>query len=352
MYDQPKTMKKITIKDIAARAGVSKTSVSFALNNPSRISKKTYENIMSIVNEFGYVPDPVARTLTTKRLGALGLLLPQPISEAMDNPHLCEVISGLGEECERNEISLTMLPPVRGTIIEAARRAFVDALVTIGVGPDHEVIDMLRHRHIPFVTIDGEETGTTMNVGISDENAAYVLMKYILGLGHRRIAILSVKPNSILSVENDKSIVLEKRLSGFSRAFGEVGLSLQNDRIWIIPAEGSRKGGLEAGKSVLSLDNLPTAIVAMADIIALGVYDAAKQLGIEIPGRLSVTGFDDIYESGFASPPLTTIHQPAREKGVQAAVLAIGMLNGSPVHHCRFDFELVVRDSCASPSKI
>ncbi|HEY9055462.1 MAG TPA: LacI family DNA-binding transcriptional regulator, partial [Rectinemataceae bacterium] len=83
---------KATISDIAARAGVSKTTVSFALNNPKRISRDTYDRVMAIVAELGYFPNPVARTLTTKRLGALGLLLPQPIAEVMNNPHLCDVI--------------------------------------------------------------------------------------------------------------------------------------------------------------------------------------------------------------------------------------------------------------------
>ena len=86
-----------TIKDIAARAGVSKTTISFAFNDPTRISALTYSRIMAIVDELGYVPDPIARTLATKRMGALGLLLPQPIHEALANPYLCEIVRGIGE---------------------------------------------------------------------------------------------------------------------------------------------------------------------------------------------------------------------------------------------------------------
>lgn len=324
---------KATIKDIAARAGVSKTAVSFALNNPTRISKETCDRIMAIVEEMGYFPNPVARTLTTKRLGALGLLLPQPISEVMENPHLCDVISGIGEECDRHEISLTMLPPVQGKIIEAARRSFVDAIVTIGVGPEHEVIEFLQRRRVPFVTIDSEETGETVNVGIQHEPAAYELMKHILASKPRRIALLCLKPDKKNHTELSRSVVLENRLAGFARALREEGLALGTEEVRVIEAEGSIEGGLSAGRSLLRAADRPDAIVAMSDIVALGVYSAANELGIRIPEELSVAGFDDIALSRYVRPALTTVHQPAKEKGRKAASLALDLLNGGKPEH-------------------
>jgi len=341
---------KITIKDIAERAGVSKTTVSFALNNPKRISKETYGKIMAIVTELGYFPSPVARTLTTKRLGALGLLLPQPISEVMNNPHLCDVISGIGEECDKREISLTMLPPVQGKIIEAARRAFVDAIVTIGLGPEHEVIEFLNKHRVPFVTIDGEESGTTVNVGIQDEQAAYELMRHILSLEPKRIAVLCLKPDAKNHTERSRSVVLEKRLAGFSRALEESGLSLESDQVRVIEAEGSIAGGRAAGRTLLGSADRPDAIVAMADIVAIGLYAAAAEYGIGIPDQLSIAGFDDISLSGFARPALTTIHQPAREKGQKAASLALDILNGGRPEHFNFPYSLEIRGS-TKPSR-
>ncbi|MCX7027494.1 MAG: LacI family DNA-binding transcriptional regulator [Spirochaetes bacterium] len=342
---------RATIKDIAARAGVSKTTVSFALNNPKRISKVTYERIMVIVQELGYFPNPVARTLTTKRLGALGLLLPQPISEVMNNPHLCDVISGIGEECDRHEISLTMLPPVRGKIIEAARRAFVDAIVTIGVGPEHEVVEFMQRHRVPFVTIDGEESATTVNVVIQDEKAAYDLMKYILSLGHERITLLRLRPDAKIKAERSRSVVIEKRTGGFSRALAESGLSLDSDRISMLEAVGSLEGGMTAGLSLLAAKPRPDAVVAMSDIVALGVCSAADELGIAIPGDLSIAGFDDITFSRYARPPLTTVRQPSREKGQKAASLAIELLNGGQPVHFEFPYTLEIRGSTAKRRK-
>jgi len=338
---------RATIKDIALRAGVSKTTVSFALNNPSRISKETYERIMAIVRELGYYPNPLARTLTTKRLGALGLLLPQPIAEVMGNPHLCEIISGIGKECDSHRISLTMLPPVQGKVIEAARRSFVDAIVTIGVGPEHEVVNFFHKHNIPFVTIDGQETEDTINVGIDDESAAFALMNHILELGHKHIAILCVRRDFKSISDINASIVLEKRLKGFSRALEAYSLGLSHEGITVLETEGSLEGGKRAGLAVLKSAERPTAIVAMADIIALGTYAAAQDLGIVIPEQLSVAGFDDIPQGSYAHPTLTTIHQPSTEKGQVAASMALQLLDGKKVEHRRFSFRLEVKGSTA-----
>jgi alanine racemase len=347
-----------TIKDIAERAGVSKTTVSFALNDPSRISAATYKKVMAVVAEMDYVPDPVARTLTTKRLGALGLLLPQAITEAFRNPYLCEIVRGIGESCDRLELSLTMLPPVKGRVIEAARRAFVDGLITIGVGPDHEVVDLLHKRRIPFVTIDGEDSEATINVGIDDEVAAYALMRRVLELGHRRIAVLALMPEAINLPAETFSLVRDRRLAGFGRALAEAGLGLGSPGVQVVPAEGSLEGGMAAAQGLLRgaaggpgpAAPAPTAVVAMADIVALGVYEACRAAGLRIPEDLSVAGFDDIPGAAIAQPPLTTFRQPGREKGAAAADLVVALLEGRPAEHRHLAAELVTRASLAAPS--
>jgi DNA-binding LacI/PurR family transcriptional regulator len=352
-----------TIKDIAERAGVSKTTVSFALNDPSRISVETYKRVMAIVTELDYVPNPVARTLTTKRLGALGLLLPQPITEALRNPYVVEIIRGIGELCAERELSLTMLPPLRGRVIEAARRAFVDGLITIGVGPDHEVVELLNKRRIPFVTIDGVDTEATVNVGVDDEGAAYTLMRHLLGLGHRRISVLALMPETIKLPEERFSLVRDRRIAGFARALAEVGLSLDSPGIGVVPSESSVEGGDAAVSAILASARAtdgtlnagaPTAIVAMADAVAIGAYEACRALGLSIPADMSVAGFDDIPMAASAMPPLTTVRQPGREKGEVAAALVVLLLEGvdakhRPALHRRLETELMVRASTAMP---
>ena len=347
-----------TIKDIAERAGVSKTTVSFALNDPSRISVETYNRVMAVVTEFDYVPNPVARTLTTKRLGALGLLLPQQITETLRNPYIVEIIRGIGEFCAERELSLTMLPPIRGRIIEAARRVFVDGLITIGVGPDHEVVELLNKRHIPFVTIDGEDTEATVNVGVDDEGAAYGLMRHVLDLGHRRIAVLALMPEAIKLPEERFSLVRDRRAAGFSRALAEFGLGFDSPGIYVVPTESSFEGGEAAVSAILAGSrapggelrvDAPTAVVAMADAVALGAYQACRRESLAIPADISIAGFDDIPMAVNSMPPLTTVHQPGREKGSVAAALVALLLDGGAADHRCLETSLMVRSSTAAP---
>jgi DNA-binding LacI/PurR family transcriptional regulator len=339
-----------TIKDIALRAGVSKTTVSFALNDPGRISEETYNRVMAIVSELDYVPSPVARTLTTKRVGALGLLLPQPIAEALRNPYLWELIGGIGRVCTQRELSLTMLSPIKGKMIEAVHRSVVDAILTIGVGPDDEVVKILHRRRIPFVTIDGSADDGTVNVGVDDASAAHGVMKYVLGLGHRSLAIFALRPETLNLPEKRFSLVGERRLEGFARALGEAGLRLDSPGIEVVPVECSLEGGAAAALELLSrAGGAPTAVLAMADVVALGVYEACDRLGLSIPGDLSVAGFDDIPTATIAAPRLTTVHQPGEEKGAAAAALALDILDGRKAPHRCLETSLVIRASTAAP---
>ena len=343
----PEDIMRITIKDIAERAGVSKTTVSFAFNDPQKISKETRERVMAIATELGYIPDPVARTLTTKRTGSVGLLLPQPMHEALKNPYLTELLQGIGAACLEHEVSLLIVPPIRGKPAEAARRAAVDAIMAIGVGPDHSIVDLIRKRHISLVTIDGKPSPSMANVGIDDEAAAYALMNHVLGLGHRKVAVVELESESYNPPEERSSLVRDRRMAGFGRALAETGLSLSD--VAIYSAECSLQGGRDAAASILA-DGSASAIVAMADIVAMGIYELCDERRVRIPADLSVVAFDDIEMARLVRPGLTTIRQPSFKKGYEAGRMVLGMLGGAPAGQVVMAFELVVRGSSAAPA--
>ncbi len=244
-----------------------------------------------------------------------------------------------------------MLPPMKGRIVEAARRAAVDALLTIGVGPGSDVAEVIERRHLPFVTIDGAESEHTINVGVNDESASYAVMKHILELGHRRIAIFALRPEFYNPPDECFSQVIESRLHGFGRALGEYGLDFKSEGILVVPAEGSIEGGERAAMELLprGTGQRPTAIMAMADAAAIGTYRACRRLGLLIPGDLSVAGFDDIPLAAIVDPPLTTVHQPGREKGSTAAHLALQLLEGGTAAHRMLDAAVVLRGSTGAP---
>ncbi len=337
---------RITIKDIAERAGVSKTTVSFAFNDPGKISAETRERVLTIATELGYVPDPVARTLITKKIGTIGLLLPQPIHFALSNPYLTELIQGIGAVCHKHNFSLTIVPPAKGRIMEAAQNALVDGLITIGVDSDMKIIEFLMKRHLPFVTIDGTATDRTINIGIDDERAGYILMRYVLDLGHRKIALIEFESANVIHPEDQFSLVRDKRVAGFERALAEKGLKLAD--LSIFQTECSVEGGHRVGMEILT-GNIPTAVVALADIIALGFYVACQEKNIRVPEDISVAGFDDIQMAGIIRPALTTIRQPGYNKGFEAGLVMFALMEKGSAYHRLMPAELVVRESVVQP---
>ncbi|OHD76388.1 MAG: hypothetical protein A3J97_04810 [Spirochaetes bacterium RIFOXYC1_FULL_54_7] len=333
---------RVTIKDIAEKAGVSKTTVSFAFNEPSKLSSATCERVLAMAAQLGYVPDPVARTLTTRRTGSVGILLCQPVEEALRNPYLGEILQGIGSSCAGQGLSLLLVPPFHGQVMEAARRAAVDALVAIGVGPDHQVVDLMQRRQIPLVTIDGCPGEGLSNVGVDDEAAAYELLEYVLGFGHSRLAIVELEPEVYSDGSGQTSAVARRRMAGFSRALGEAGLAVDAMRTFRVDC--SLSGGMAAADKVLAGTGC-TAILAMADILAMGIYVRCSEAGIRIPVDLSVAAFDGIQLSRILQPGLTTISQPGFEKGSEAGRVILSLLDGGPVRQVLMPTTLQVRAS-------
>lgn len=339
-----------TIKHIAELAGVSKTTVSFAFNDPSKISRETYERIMEIADREGYVPDPVARTMTTKRVGSIGVLLPQAIQETFRNPYVAEVLRGVGTVCHQEDLFLTILPPVKGFLSQAVRTAAVDGFIALGVETAPEIADLIRQRHVPFVTIDGDADLGIVNVGIDDTAAGEAVMEHVLSLGHRDIMVMSLKSDGPGVAEEHSSRTAARRLAGFDHALKRRGLSLRDPRIRVVPTEMTLEAAAENLLPLLSKD-APTAVVCMGDSAAFGCYQACKALSISIPRDLTVTGMDDVPFAAILDPPLTTVRQPGMRKGSYAARAIIDLIQGRAPASTVLPAELVVRASSAPPRR-
>ncbi|HCM27120.1 MAG: hypothetical protein A2Z99_11130 [Treponema sp. GWB1_62_6] len=339
-----------TIKHIADLAGVSKTTVSFAFNDPSKISRLTYERIMAIADAEGYVPDPVARSMTTKRAGAIGVLLPQAIQESLRNPYVAEVLRGIGAVCHQEDLFLTVLPPLKGFLTNAVRNAAVDGFIALGVEAAPEIAALIRQRLVPFVTVDGDAGLGIVNFGIDDEAAAERVMDYVLSFGHERIAVLSLNSELSLVAEEHSSRTGSRRLAGFSRSLELHGLSLRSPRVPVCPVDSTLEAAREAASRLLR-ELRPTAFVCMSDIAAIGVYAACAQEGLSVPEDVSVTGMDDIPFSFMLDPPLSTIRQPGVQKGSFAAAAIIELMRGGKPASVVLPAELVVRRSVAPPSR-
>jgi alanine racemase len=342
-------MARVTIKEIAEKAGVSITSVSFAFNNPSRLPEATVQRILEVAEELGYTPNPIARSMNTGRTGVIGILVPQPLTEIIRNPFLAEFLEGVGEVCTAAGYSLMIVPPLEGSVKRAVGKAAVDGFLTLGLELYKSTMVVLRQREVPFVMVDGDPIEGVPTVNVDDEAGARALMLHVLQAGHRDIAILGIRSGKEGRYQ-EYAGTLRRRMQGYLSALNEFGLELDHRRVQLIECSSTAHGGRIGFHQVWRRKHRPTAIVAMSDVIALGVMDAARQAGLRLPEDLSVAGFDDIPFARLVTPALTTVAQPLRRKGKLAADLLVKCMAGEKeTGHYVLRTKLLVRASVSHP---
>jgi alanine racemase len=340
-------MAKVTISQIAKEAGVSKTAVSFAFNDPSQLSSNTVRHIREIAEQLGYTPDPIARSMTTRRTNALGLLLPQDIATALANPFYAQFIRGIGKVCGRVGLTLMLVPPLWGSMLKAIPHATVDGFVVVGLEVDRGEIQLMRRRDVPFVMVDSEAPADVPSVNVDDRSGARAVMGHVLDQGHRQIAVVCIESGKAGQIE-EYTGTLAARLAGYREALEARGLGLDAPGVHVLEAATSWEGGQAAFQQLWESGRRPTAIVAMSDIIAIGVMDAAKARQLHLPRDLSVAGFDDLPDARHMLPGLTTVRQPVEEKGQLAAdALVAALAKSGDVNHHLLPTELVIRQSVA-----
>jgi alanine racemase len=343
-------MPKVTISQIARAAGVSKTAVSFAFNDPSQLAPATVRRILEVADRLGYTPDPIARSMTTRRTNALGLLLPQDIAIALANPFYTQFIRGIGAVCSSAGLTLMLVPPLQGSLLKAIPHATVDGFVVVGLEVDRGEVQLLRRRHVPFVMVDSEAPDDVASINVDDRGGARAAMAHVLAQGHRRIAVLCIESGKDGRIA-EYTGTLAERLAGYCEALDAYGIAPDDPAVQIVEVPSSWEGGQAAFERIWdAAARRPTAIVAMSDIIALGAMDAAHARGLRLPADLSIVGFDDLPEARRVRPALTTVWQPVEEKGcLAAAMLVAALTEGGPIVHHRLPTELVIRESVAAP---
>jgi len=185
---------RVTIADVAGAAGVSKTAVSFAFNNPEKLGTATLERVLRVAQDLGYTPHPAARALSMRRSGTIGVLIPQSVSMVFANPFMGELMQGLGELFEQHDLSVLLVPPLNGSLEGAIRQASVDGFISLGLNPDDRELDTLDRIGIPVVLVDSEASESHPTVNVDDAGGAEEAAQHVLDLGHRRIAVIGLPP--------------------------------------------------------------------------------------------------------------------------------------------------------------
>ncbi len=340
-------MTRPTARAVAEATGVSRTSVSFAFNDPSKISAETRRKILEEADRIGYAPHPIARMLTNGVTNTLGLLLPQPIPEILENPYYNLFLRGVGQVCHREGLTLLLTPPLRGSMLTAIPYAAVDGFVVTGLDVDRGEVAALQRRRVPFVLVDSDAPEGVPSVDVNDHGGMVSVLEHVLQLGHRRVAILSFESGRDRPDAGYRG-ALARRIAGIIDALAEYNLALDSPGITLLEVPCTRAAGYHAAQQLLTQPDRPTAIVALSDILALGALDAARDANVNVPTQLSITGFDDQPEASYARPQLTTVRQSIEAKGRVAADFLVAAINGDVQHpHQLLHTALIVRESTA-----
>ncbi|MFZ6674900.1 LacI family DNA-binding transcriptional regulator [Undibacterium sp. Xuan67W] len=326
-----------TMKQVAEKARVSTTTVSHVINNTRVVSEDARERVLSVIQELRYIPSAVARSLKNDKTHTLGMMIPNN-----SNPYFAEVIQGIEDESFRLGYNIILCnsyddPKKQAAYTRVLMEKRIDGLILVSSGIDLELTQLLADEAIPKVLVDREVPGVAADFIEADhEQGGYLATKYLLDLGHRRIACVS-GPKTLLPSGD--------RVSGYLRALKEAGIDFNSD--YLAHSDFTSQGGFSAFQQLLALPDRPTAIFASNDLMAIGGLCAAQQAGVRIPEELSVIGYDDIALASFSTPPLTTIAQPKYEIGVLTArVLVNRIVNAElPLRREMLETKLTVRQS-------
>jgi len=330
----------VTIRDVAALAGVSSTTVSHVINDTRPVSDQLRAQVEAAMVDLGFQPNALARSLRRKRTHTFGMIVPDSA-----NPFFAEVGRGIEDTSFASGYSVILCNSdgdrARELLyLDLLVQKQVDGVLLVPTGDHAELAARLRTRNIPVVVIDRDVSDTPIDRAYIDNVAGgCVATRHLIELGHRRIGYIGGPPH-LSSVPG--------RGAGYLHALEEAGISV--DERLIVDGNFRDVGGYKGAQALFSLADPPTAIFAGNDLMAIGAIAAARDAGMAVPGDLAIVGFDDIHLAGYINPPLTTIAQPKYELGVIAAELLLARLADPdlPPQRRLLQAQLVVRQSTAA----
>jgi DNA-binding LacI/PurR family transcriptional regulator len=345
-----------TLADVAKAVGVSRTTVSNAYSRPDQLSAELRDRILDTARTLGYAgPDPLAQGLRRGRTGSIALVSTTPLTYVVTDPAMLAFMTGVAKVCDAHGVSVVLLPANAEDADRSIRSAAVDGFITYCNIPE-ERYALLRDRGLPFVQAEGRPDKRVPGVRIDDRGGAAAAAAHLAELGHRQIAVLVLNsgddqgPLTLAAQRQTLHANMAARLAGYRAALTAAGLAWSEVTVvGVGHADSPRDGGLARTRELLLSPTPPTAILAMSDAIAFGAMAAATELGFDVPGDLSIVGFDDVAEAARTQPGLTTVHQDLAKKGEVVTELLFAP-QAKPAHIV-LPCHLVVRASTAPPAQ-
>lgn len=329
-----------TIHDVAKKAGVAPITVSRVINNSGYVSDKVRMKVNEAVQELGYVPNVLARSLKSKRTHTLALVLTD-----MTNPFFNILARGVEDTASENGFNVIFCntdesQTEENKYIQLLLQKQVDGILLVPASSGLESIELIRQQNTPLVIVDRRvQCGDVDMVYGDSEGGAYQLTEYLINLGHRHISFLGGP--QIVSTSED-------RLKGYQRAMEDNKLQ---DYIDCYYGKYTQQSGIDLTRQLFSRSKKPTALVASNNLIAIGVLSAFREMKIKVPEEVAVVAFDDIPENLNINPFLTVVAQPPHEMGKKATEILLSRImekSGSSLEcqEIKFPVELIVRTSC------
>jgi len=331
-----------TMRDVAERAGVSVATVSHVINDTQYVSPELRERVLNAIETLDYRPNKLARALSKKAIPLVALIVPD-----ISNPYWSIVARAVQDVTDGYRFSVIVCSTdglfEREVRFLQSLAGWVSGVIFHPYHVTHEHTN--RHLGKVPVVIVGEflsDEGDLVNwdhVGGDNQGGARQAVEHLIDLGHRRIGFIQGPADTPTS---------ERRLAGFQQALELAGLVIDERLLMVV--DYTREAGRQGMAALLEAEPPPTAVFCANDVIALGALEAAKECGCDVPGDVSIVGFDDIDEAVHTSPPLTTIRQPPRRLGKAAAEMLMERIEGrDEPRRIFYDSSLIVRESTAPP---
>ena len=341
MNEPDRQGRRATIKDVAAKVGVSPMTVSRAINGRGGIRPETRVAVMAAIDALAYQPNAAARSLVPSAELRIGVIYSNPSAAFMS-----EFLTGAFEEAASRGARLVILRAPKGknpspkSLKNFIASGLSGVLLTPPLGDSVALLRSFANANLPTATVAAYAAESTILVRINDRQAAYEMSRHLLSLGHRRVGFIVGNPDQAASAE---------RMAGFYAAVRE----FDNVETYIAQGDFSFASGLTAAEQLLDREPRPTAIFASNDDMAAAVVSVAHRRHLDVPQQLTVVGFDDTMTAVTLWPPLTTVHQPVRELGAEALRLLAAQISNrqaAPPGAHLLNYKIIHRQSVAPPN--
>ncbi len=338
--------KRVTTREVAEQAGVSRTTVSFVLNDVPgmRISDETRQRVLEAARQLNYHPDATARRMVTGRTRVIGFVLRQTPDQVYADRLLPQVLAGVSQAAAAQDFHVLFepIPPGdhSGAYARLIRERHVDGLLLSGPRSDDRELLRIYEEGAPIVLMGRLPGASIPFVDVDNVGGARLATQHLLGAGHRRVALIT---NASLAYT-----AATDRLTGYRQALEAGGCPF--DPALVRYGQFTPQSGKAAMEELLDLDRPPTAVFVASDAVAIGALWATRQRSVRVPQDVALVGFDDIPMAEFIDPPLTTVRIPATGLGWGAADLLIRLIDAEGVRSPQLllDTELIVRESCGT----